>query len=148
MIDRFEKFSLAILEIYHYWHKIAAEELKKYHLKGSHAVYLITLHKYPNGLTAPELADLCGKDKADVSRMLSILEANGLVTKESTNPKRYRGKLKLTEKGYQVAAQLEKRVALAVEKANQGITENERIIFTDCLDILTKNLKEISEKGL
>ena len=33
MVDRFEKFSLAISEISRYWHKIAAEELKPYELK-------------------------------------------------------------------------------------------------------------------
>lgn len=148
MIDRFEKFSLAISEISRYWHKIAADELEKYHLKSSHAVYLTTLYRYPEGLTAPRLAEICGKDKADVSRMLSILESKGLVTKEGSNQKRYRGTLKLTEEGRQVAGQLGNRAALAVSKANEGITEEKRIIFTECLDIITKNLQKITEEGL
>ena len=82
MIDRFEKFSLAIAEINRCWHKIAAEELSKYSLKSSHVTYLLTLARYPEGLTAPKLAELCDRDKADVSRMLSILEEKGLVTKD------------------------------------------------------------------
>ena len=37
MIDRFERFSVAIAEISRCWHKLATEEMKKYGLKGSHA---------------------------------------------------------------------------------------------------------------
>ena len=61
MIDRFEKFSLAIAEISRCWHKIAAEELAKYSLKSSHVTYLLTLYRYPEGLTAPRLAELCDR---------------------------------------------------------------------------------------
>ena len=50
MVDRFEKFSLAISEISRYWHKIAAEELKPYELKSTHAVYLTTMYRYPDGV--------------------------------------------------------------------------------------------------
>ena len=45
MVDRFEKFSLAISEISRYWHKIAAEELKPYELKSTHAIYLTTMYR-------------------------------------------------------------------------------------------------------
>ena len=90
MLDRFEKFSLAIAEINRCWHKIAAGELSKYDLKASHVTYLLTLARYPEGLTAPKLAELCDRDKADVSRMLSILEARGLVTKDGIGGNRYR----------------------------------------------------------
>lgn len=55
MVDRFEKFSLAISEISRYWHKIAAEELKPYELKSTHVVYLTTMYRYPDGITAPSL---------------------------------------------------------------------------------------------
>lgn len=89
MVDRFERFSLAISEISKYWHLLAAEEMEKYPLKGSHSVYILTMAKYPEGLTAAELCTLCGKDKADVSRMMGILESKGLVTKEGTNQKLY-----------------------------------------------------------
>ena len=108
MIDRFEKFSLAIAEISRCWHKIAAEELAKYSLKSSHVTYLLTLYRYPEGLTAPRLAELCDRDKADVSRMLSILEAKGLVTKEGSGVNRYRGNLRLTLEGQAVAQELQR----------------------------------------
>ena len=148
MLDRFEKFSLAISEISRYWHKIAAEELKPYGLKSPHAVYLTAMLRFPGGVTAPKLSEVCGKDKADVSRMVSILEEKGLLTKEGTSQTLYRGVLKLTTEGSLVAAQISKRAELAVEQAGSGLTEENRTIFYDSLETITANLRRISEKGL
>ena len=148
MLDRFEKFSLAIAEINRCWHKIAAGELSKYDLKASHVTYLLTLARYPEGLTAPKLAELCDRDKADVSRMLSILEARGLVTKDGIGGNRYRGCLRLTPEGQTVAEALSRQAELAVEQAGEGLTERERIIFYTALDTITKNLRRICQEGL
>ena len=122
MLDRFEKFSLAIAEINRCWHKIAGEELAKYNLKASHVNYLLVLARHPEGLTAPKLAELCDRDKADVSRMLSILEDRGLVTKDGIGSTRYRGCLRLTPEGKTVAEALSRRAELAVEQAGAGLT--------------------------
>ena len=148
MLDRFEKFSLAIAEISRCWHKIAAEELSKYSLKSSHVTYLLTLARYPEGLTAPKLAELCDRDKADVSRMLSILEDRGLVTKDGIGSNRYRGCLRLTPEGQAVAKELSQRAELAVEQAGAGLTEENRSIFYESLDTITKNLRRICQEGL
>ena len=148
MLDRFEKFSLAIAEISRCWHKIAAEELSKYSLKSSHVTYLLTLARYPEGLTAPKLAELCDRDKADVSRMLSILEDKGLVTKDGIGSNRYRGCLRLTPEGQAVAKELSQRAQLAVEQAGAGLTEENRSIFYESLETITKNLRRICQEGL
>lgn len=148
MLERFEKFSLAIAEINRCWHKIAGEELARYSLKSSHVTYLLTLARYPEGLTAPKLAELCDRDKADVSRMVSILEERGLVTKDGIGSNRYRGCLRLTPEGKTVAEELSRRAELAVEQAGAGLTEGERIVFYAALDTITKNLRRISQEGL
>lgn len=148
MLDRFEKFSLAIAEISRYWHKIAAEELKPYHLKGTHAIYLTTMYRYPDGITAPHLAENCGKDKADVSRMMSIMEEKGLIVKEGNNQNLYRGVLKLTPKGQMLAGQICKRAELAVHEASLGLSDEKRTIFYEALDTITGNLQRIAKEGL
>ena len=148
MLDRFERFSLAIAEISRCWHKIAAEELSKYDLKASHVTYLLTLTRCPEGVTAPKLAELCDRDKADVSRMLSILETKGLVTKDGISANRYRGCLRLTPEGKAVAEELSRRAKLAVEQAGAGLTEKNRAIFYDSLETITKNLRRICQEGL
>ena len=145
MIDRFERFSLAISEISRCWHKIAADEMEKYGLKGSHAVYLTTMCRYPDGITAARLCELCAKDKADVSRMMSIMEKKELVVKEGSS---YRAQLKLTPAGLEAAEHVRRRVTVAVENASRGLTPERRAVFYEALELIVSNLQNICEEGL
>ena len=148
MLNRFARFSLAIAEIDRCWHKLAAEEMAKYDLNSPHAVYLNTLYQYPEGITAAKLGELCCKNKADVSRMVSILEKKGLVRKEAVGGNLYRAKLMLTEDGKQAAEHVQGRAALAVELAGSGMTDAERETFYRCLEQITANLQTLSKEGL
>ena len=148
MLNRFARFSLSIAEIDRCWHKLAAEEMTKYGLNSPHAVYLITLYQYSDGITAAKLGELCCKNKADVSRMVSILEQKGLVRREAVGGNRYRARLLLTEEGKQAAEQVQGRAALAVELAGSGMTEGEREVFYRCLERITANLQTLSREGL
>ena len=148
MLERFETFSLAISEISKYWHKLTTDEMKKYGLNGPHSIYLLVMSKHEEGLTAPQICELCGKDKADVSRTMSIMEQKGLVTKEGANPSLYRGLLKLTEEGKKAAHYVAERARLAVEIAGRGLSEENRRIFYEALGIIAVNLRDLSKKGL
>ena len=145
MIDRFERFSLAISEISRCWHKIAADEMEKYGLKGSHAVYLTTMCRYPDGITAARLCELCAKDKADVSRMMSIMEKKELVVKEGSS---YRAQLKLTPAGLEAAEHVRRRATVAVENASRGLNPERRAVFYEALELIVSNLQNICEEGL
>jgi len=147
MLNRFARFSLAISQIHNCWHKLAAEEMAKYDLNSPHAIYLTTLCNFKDGITAAKLSELCCKNKADVSRMVAILEEKGLVYKESSSS-RYRAKLLLTEKGQQAAQHVQQRAALAVELAGAGMTDAERETFYQCLERITANLQTLSKEGL
>jgi len=148
MVDRFEHFSLAINEISRCWRKLAAEEMKKYSLKGSHATYLSTMYHYPNGISVPQLCELSGKDKSDASRMLAILEKKGLVCKHEVDGSLYRGLLVLTEEGRLAAEHVRRRAAKAVEQAGGGLDDETREIFYKALDSITARLTELSRKGI
>ncbi len=148
MLNRFTRFSLAISEIDRCWHKLAAEEMAKYDLNSAHAFYLATLIQYPQGVTAAKLSELCCKNKADVSRMISILEKKGLVRREAVGGKLYRAKLLLTEEGRQAAAHVQGRAALAVELAGSGMTDTDRETFYRCLEQITAKLQALSKEGL
>ena len=148
MLNRFARFSLAIAEIDRCWHKLAAEEMAKYGLNSPHAVYLTTLYQFEEGITAARLGELCCKNKADVSRMVSIMEKKGLVLKESTGGNMYRALLKLTDDGKLAARAVQDRVALAVELAGAGLSEENRAIFYDALELITSNLQVLSKEGL
>ena len=148
MQNRFARFSLAISEIDRCWHKLAAEEMAKYELNSPHAVYLTTLYDFPDGITAAKLGELCGKNKSDVSRMISIMEKKGLVRKVAVGENFYRAKLLLTDEGRQAAEHVQRRAALAVELAGSGMTEADREVFYRCLESITTNLQALSKEGL
>lgn len=148
MLNRFARFSLAISEIDRCWHKLAAEEMARYGLNSPHAVYLTTLYQFEEGITAAKLGELCCKNKADVSRMIAILERKGLVHKEAVGGNNYRARLLLTQAGRQAAVQVQRRAALAVELAGAGMTEENRDVFYRCLEQITGNLQELCKEGL
>lgn len=148
MLNRFSRFVLAMAEIQRCWHKLTAEEMARYDLNGSHAVYLNTLWKHPEGITASQLGQLCGKNKADVSRMVSILEQKGLVQRENTGGNSYRARLLLTQTGKAAAECVRQRTALAVALASEGVTDSERETFYRALEKITANLQKLSQEGL
>ena len=148
MVDRFERFSFAITEISRHWHKLTSDELNKYDLKGTHSIYLLTLYRNPQGLTAPQLCELCDRDKADVSRMMAIMEEKGLASKEFFGSSKYRGTFRLTEKGVAAAEYISNRVAQAVQLAGKDLSEENRRIFYDSLDSILQNLRNMSHNGI
>lgn len=148
MINRFEKFSFGVSEISKHWHKLAADEMEKLGLKGNHSVYLMAMSRFDDGVTAPTLCELCGKDKSDVSRMMAIMEEKGMVVKEGIYQNRYGGVFKLTDKGKIAADTLKKRIALAVELAGNDVSDEKRAIFYEVLDSISGNLKILAKNGL
>ena len=148
MLDRFERFSFAISEISRCWRKLASEEMLKYGLKSPHATYLTTIYKYPQGITVPQLCEVCGKDKSDASRMLAILEKKGLVEKQSVDGSMYRGLLVLTDEGKTAAEHVCKRASLAVDMAGKDLTDETRAIYYKALESIVSNLRELSRKGI
>ena len=133
MENRFEHFSLDIFNISRYWNKIATDEMKKYSLRGTHALYLLMLDGYEGEITAARLADLCQRDKADVSRALADFQKKGIL--EPYSGPRYRATPKLTP-------------PVALDLAGQGITEEMRENMYHCLDLIAANMRGICEEGL
>ncbi len=148
MIERFEKFSLGVAELSHYWHKLTSDEMEKHGLRGTHSVYLMALLHYPQGVTASRLVEICGKGKSDVSRMMSIMEDMGLTYREGVHLNNYRGVFKLTEKGKAIAEKVRIRAIAAVEYAGKDLNDNSRAIFYKAVESITDNLRFLAENGL
>lgn len=148
MLNRFERFSLAISEISRCWHKLASDELARYGLNSPHAVYLNALYQHEEGITAARLGEVCSKNKADVSRMVSILEQKGLVEKVSTGGNMYRALLKLTDEGKAAARHVQERAVLAVQFASIGLSESDREILYRSLELITANLQTLCKEGI
>lgn len=148
MTSRFERFSASISSLYHCIQKIERIEMAKYGLKGAHAQCLLAMRRYPQGLTASRLCVLCDKDKAAISRTVAELEREGMVTRDLRDGNRYRAPLKLTEQGETAALQVEERVRLVVEKAGAGMTDEQREVFYNVLDLIAGHLRTICESGI
>lgn len=148
MLDRFLRFSYAIYEIQHCWNKIAAESMGLYGLKGSYALYLITLRLHSEGITAAQLGSICGRDKADVSRAAAILESKGLLQKQAGSSNLYRAKLVLTDYGNSITDEILKSAEFAEERAGEGLDEQSRSVLYEALDKVIVNMRRLSKEGL
>jgi len=148
MLDRFERFSFALSELSRYWHKITADAMEPYGLKGPYVVYFTTLYRYPEGLSAVNLGELCCRDKADVSRAVSVLEKKGLIRKAKTKKSQYRAPIMLTEEGRKLAEDMIQKAGKAVELGGMGLSDEQRENFYRSLEIITNNLQILSEQGL
>lgn len=145
MVDRFARFSLAISKIYRHWHQIAGAVMETYGLKSSCALYLITLNRHPQGITAARLSEICDRNKADVSRAAAELEKKGFLVKEGAP---YRSLLHLTAEGEELAKALCEQAGKAVEAGSKGILPEQRALFYEKLEQIAVNLEKMSREGI
>lgn len=148
MLSRFEQFCNAISIINHAIQKIERVEMAKYGLKGPHAQCLLAISQYPDGITAAKLCDICEKDKAAISRAIAELEAAHMLIRQDPDGKRYRSRLYLTERGKEVADNVNQLVHSAVSQVSEGYDTQDRDVFIHVLNLIAGNLQNISRNGL
>lgn len=148
MISKYELFSASVSSLYRDIQRIERRETAKYGMKGPHAQCLLAMSRYPEGITATQICDICEKDKAAVSRTLAELEENGLVLRTARNGSRYRALLTLTEKGKDAARTVNEKAQIAVELAGAGLDDAQREVFYTVLDVIAGNLHTICKEGL
>lgn len=148
MLGRYEVLSAAISSMYHDIQKIERVEMAKFGLKGPHAQCMLALYRYAEGLTSTELCEICDKDKAAISRTVAELQDRGMIIREACSGKRYRMKLTLTEQGAAAAEAVSRRALLAVEMAGEGLQDEQRQVFYQVLNLISRNLHIICKDGL
>ena len=148
MLERYELLSSSISSMYHDIQKIERVEMAKFGLKGPHAQCMLAMNRYPEGLTASQLCELCDKDKASISRTVAELEQAGMVVRDTRSGNRYRAPLTLTPKGVMAANAVSQRALLAVEQAGVGLKDEQRHVFYQVLMLIAGNLHTICKDGL
>ena len=143
MIERFEQFFFSISSIYKIIQKIEREEMARYGLKGSHVQCMMAMLQRSEGVTLSQLCELCDKDKAAVSRDIAELEEKGMAERSGAE-KLYRAPVRLTELGMTTARQVSGIVQTAVELAGERLTDEDRRVFYQTLDLIAGNLRRIS----
>lgn len=147
MFNRFEAFIITMNRINRSIQLIKNREMEKYGLKGTHVMCLYQLKQYPQGLTATELANLCGEDKAAVSRSLAKLESKGMIsfTDDEEGKKRYRTVITLTEQGSKVCDQISQKISEVLQVNSENISDEEREVFYRVFSDIASNLQNISQ---
>lgn len=138
MIDRFELFTTTITQIYKNLQRIKMQEMSGFELRGTYVMCMFELNRNPEGLTITQLSQLCGEDKAAISRTISELVKRGLVT--GNNDKKYRAPLILTKEGQETAAKIDALASTAVAAGSNGLTPEEVKIFYKALTTISNNL--------
>ena len=148
MENRFEKFSIAVLELNRCLQRIKDLEMRKFGLRSAHTMCVFYLGQHPEGLTVTQLSEICREDKAAVSRCLSQLAQRELVVSYAPrNLRAYRNPYRLTEKGRLLAKQMDERVAEALRWGGKGLTEEQRESFYASAQIILDNLSRYQEDG-
>ena len=142
---RFDLFVQLISSLNKYIRKIKTEELSEFNLKGTHVMCIYYIDKFSK-ITAKELCDLTGEDKAAISRALDYLEGEGFIQHEIDELKRYKTPYVFTEKGLSFASRYCGRIDETVENADAGVEEDDKDVMFRALEIINNNLKEICKK--
>ena len=145
MQQRFETFTVLVNKISRNIRKIKNQEMSEYHLRSSHISCLYYLY-LSRGLTATDLCERCGEDKATISRSLDYLEKNDYLICESKSVKRYKRPLFLTEKGMEIGKKIADKIETVLEEVSVVLTEEERVAFYRSLTLISDNLEIISKK--
>ncbi len=142
MFSRFERFTVLIAKVSRSIYKIKKEEMAEFNLKSSHVSCLYYLYKAET-LTAKGLCDLCGEDKANISRAVKYLESEGYVYCQTNTSKRYQSALFLTEKGKVVGESIANKIDKVLAESSKGLTKEQRDILYDSLSRVSENLENI-----
>ena len=147
-MEGFEQFSQAVGCLYRDMQKLQRAEMAKYGLKGIHAECLLAMLRYPEGMTCARLGRLCDKDKAAISRTVSELERQGLISRQENNGVRYRAVLHLTEQGTAAAGAVRAASMGRVKQAGEAMSAESRRSFCENADLLARNLHTLCTREM
>ncbi len=146
MIERFQQFTVLITKLNRSIRRLKTEETEEFNLKSPHVSCLHYIYRFGE-LTLKQLCEVCEEDKASISRSVEFLKKNGFVEQSLSTNKKYKSPLILTEKGFVVANKLSHKIDEILEKATEGISEEDRAIMYKCLNIISERLDNICVCG-
>lgn len=145
VIQRFEEFTKNISLASKCIAKIKAHEMKRFGLGSGNVMCLFFLGQNPHGLTPAELCELCGEDKAGISRSLSTLREKGYV-EVCDNGKKYRARYGITDEGKAVYETINNAIVRAVSTAGGTLCDDEREVFYRTFATIIEKLTSLCEE--
>lgn len=108
-----------------------------------HAKILMTIYKNEDKVCQKDLEIPMSCNKSTLSSIISTMEKNCLITREVSDLDSRINHLVLTDKGLEMIEFLKKDRKFTDEILEDGITEEERILFIQVVDKIRKNLERI-----
>ena len=140
----FESFSTLVSSALKSLEKLKTKYMEQFGLAGAHTLCIRRLYESNDGLTRTELASRLAIDRAQVTRIIGDLLSSGLVI-ESKGNSSYRKKCMLTEKGREVAVEVNRIVAHINKFVSGDIPAEKLETFYDTLIQICENLKKAEE---
>ena len=145
MEERFQAFTVLVSNLNRCIYKIKTEEMAEYNLKSSHVSCIYYIYRY-GSLTPKELCDLCGEDKANISRALKYLEDNQYLVINNDSNKKYQRPIVLTENGVKIGKHLSEKINEILLIASEGLSEEKRNIMYEGLSLINNRLNKICDE--
>jgi DNA-binding MarR family transcriptional regulator len=145
MEERFQAFTVLVSNLNRCIYKIKTEEMAEYNLKSSHVSCIYYIYRY-GSLTPKELCDLCGEDKANISRALKYLEENQYLVINNDSNKKYQRPIVLTENGVKIGKHLSEKINEILSIASEGLSEEKRNIMYEGLSLINNRLNKICDE--
>lgn len=146
MLARFEKFTFDVFSIYHHLHKIMADEMNRYGLRGPYAIYLIAMSRNDSGITSARLSEICCRNKSDVSRAVADFERKNMIERRGSGT--YNAMLFLTDYGKEVADQIARKAMNITSSVDSGLDDEKRDILYTTIDTIAKSMEALSKNGI
>ncbi len=141
MQEHFKLFTTLIASINREIKHVKTQIIADHNLKCPHVSTLYYLY-VENGLTLKELCEKCNEDKGAISRSVKSLELEGLVEMSSLQ-KKYKQKLMLTEKGKEIGKDVAKKIDIAVKRAIENLSDEDKNCVYRSLSIISQNLSKL-----
>ncbi len=95
-----------------------------------------------DGRNQQDLADLYGKDKTSIARMLQTMEKNGLITRVPDDKDKRNNLLYITSKGSEIRARLFPLLQSTIENTEAGIEAEQ---LNGCKQVLRQMIDNLSQ---
>ena len=143
--DRFIKFSALLNSAEKSISRMKHKRMGIYGLDNAHTLCVCVLSEAEEGLTKTELANLCGVDKAQISRVVTALQRKNFVETEPGN-RAYKQKYTLTEEGKKVSAEISALILEINSYVSDNIPKEHIDNFYSTFSTICENLKKAEEK--
>ena len=122
--------------------------MSEYGLRSVHMRCLLRIGQSEKGMTITQLAKASNTDKALISRVIKELTKDGFVTTKTVGEdKSYNKKYHLTEKGENIASDINEDMSHYMAQARVGIPEGDMLKFYETLAILSNNISLIADSN-